>query len=352
VSLGDLLSYAARFLGGALASWSASSSWYWGLVFLGYTLNLAAVPLLALAGGWGAALALVMLERLGKGLRAAPRDAILAEVSRGIPRGLAFGLHELADQAGAVGGALLVAATLASTGSYRLAFELLAAPAALALASLAVAYTLHPRLDEAGEAARIRSSGGGAGLPGDVLAGAVAAGLGMAAFMHWAQASYRLAARGLEGGEVAGLYALAMLADALAAVPLGSLYDRAPRAALALGPLLSAAATLSLLRAGTNPIVAAILWGSAMAVYETAYRAHAARAPPGLRGRAYAILYASMGAGWALGNLAMALLPPGRAAALALALAVLGLIAAAAPGEGAEVWGHMRACSALWGRRG
>ena len=352
VSLGDLVSYSARFLGGALAQRLASPRWYWGLVFLGYTVNLVAVPLLALAGSWWLALALILIERTGKGLRTAPRDAILAEVSAGIPRGLAFSLHELADQAGAVGGALLVAWILASRHTYHAAFQALAVPAALALASLGAAYTLHPTLREAAEAKRLRHSPGAREpLPGTVVAAIAAGGLGMAALMHWAQASYRLASTGLSGVGVAGLYALAMLSDALAALPMGALYDRRPRAALALGPLLSAAATAALLTPRLNPAAAAALWGAAMAVYETAYRAAASTAPEGRRGEAYALLYASMGAGWAAGNLVLALLPPSAGAAFAALAGAAGAAAALARWESVELSGYYKACGALWGRR-
>ncbi|MEB3852183.1 MAG: MFS transporter [Desulfurococcales archaeon] len=344
VSVGDLVSYAFRFAGGELAHRLRGPRAYWGLTFLGYAVNLLAVPLLALAGSWWLALALVLAERAGKGLRAAPRDAILAEVSSGVPRGLAFSLHELADQAGAVSGALVVAAALRGHG-YRHAYALLAVPAALALASLLAAYLAYPTPREA---LRPRS-GGAPGLPRGAARLALAAGLGMAALMHWAQASYRLSASGVTGVDVALLYSLAMLSDAALAVPLGLLYDRRPRAALALGPALSASATLALL--APKPTLGATLWGAAMSAYETAYRAAAAGVPQGARARAYAALYASMGAGWALGNLAMSLLPPGAAAALAVAAGLAGAAAALAPPGGWGEEGYYLACRALWGQR-
>ena len=345
VSVGDLVSYAARFLGGELAQRLASPRAYWGLTFLGYIVNLAAVPLLALAGEWWLAFALVIVERTGKGLRTAPRDAILAEVTQGIPRGLAFSLHELADQAGAVSGALLVAAELRGHG-YKHAYAMLAIPAALALASLSAAYAAYPRPREA----RLAAGRRGGSLPEGLARVALAAGLGMAALMHWAQASYRLYARGVTGVEVALLYSAAMLSDALLAVPLGALYDRAPTASLSLGPLLSAAATATLLLSA-SPIPGAVLWGAAMAAYETSYRAAMAGAPEGARARAYAALYASMGAGWAAGNLVMSLLPPRAAAALAVAAGLAGAAVLLAPPSSEEEEGYYLACRILWGRR-
>ncbi len=344
VSVGDLVSYLFRFVGGELAQRLASPRAYWGLAFLGYTVNLVAVPLLALAGRWWEAFALVIVERTGKGLRTAPRDAILAEVTTGVSRGLAFSLHEVADQAGAVAGALLVAGALRGHG-YHWAYALLGVPAVLALASLAVAAAAYPRLEEA----RLARGARRGRLPPEVVRASLAAGLGMAAFMHWAQASYRLGLAGLSPAAVAALYSAAMLSDAAMAPLAGALYDRAPRASLSLGPALSALATVLVLLAPGEPLAAAVAWGLAMGVYETSYRAAIAGAPPGLRGRAYAALYASMGAGWALGNLAMAALPARAGAALALALGILGALTPLAPAPSEEPGEYYETCRILWG---
>jgi hypothetical protein len=345
ISVGDLVSYLFRFIGGEAAQRLASPRAYWGLAFLGYAINLVAVPLLALTGRWWEAFALVIIERSGKGLRTAPRDAILAEVSSGIPRGLAFSLHEVADQVGAVAGALIVAAALKSHG-YHWAFLLLGVPAGLALASLAAASMAYPRLEEARLAREAPER-----LPGEIVRVSITAGLGMAAFMHWAQASYRLASKGLSPASVAALYSIAMLCDALIALPAGALYDRRPTAGLSLAPALSVAATITALLAPAWGVAVAVLWGLAMGVYETAYRAAIAGAPVGLRGRAYAALYASMGAGWALGNLALALLPPKAGAMLALALGALGILTLLAPTGDEEPRGYYEACRILWGGR-
>jgi len=74
----------------------------WPLIYLGYAVNLLALPALALVSTVAPAAALVFAERLGKGVRNPPRDALLADAGRGIGRGKAFGLHELLDQIGSV----------------------------------------------------------------------------------------------------------------------------------------------------------------------------------------------------------------------------------------------------------
>ncbi|GAB6148616.1 MFS transporter [Stetteria hydrogenophila] len=328
LSVGDLIAYAGRVAGGILAHRSGRPGVYWLLVFTGYTVNLVAVPLLALAGRWWEAFALYTVERVGKGVRTAPRDAILASVAEDLGperRGLIFSLHETADQVGALAGGLIVAAALVKAGSYRLAFTILAVPAAAALASLAAAYHWYPE-------PRVSRPPGGPGrpaVPGWAAGLSLAAGLGMASFMHWGLASYRLSTLGIPAGEVALLYTAAMAADAAAALPIGVLYDRSPAATLALGPLASAAAT-TLLALQASPLAASLAWGVAMAFYETAFRASAARAPPESRAAVYTMLYASMGAGWTLGNIALArlLANPHAAASLAWALAAAGALTA------------------------
>jgi len=84
---------------------------YWIFIFVGYGL-IAVVPLLGLAPSYLIAIIFVILERVGKALRSPSRDAVISIVSKGIGSGKAFGLHELLDQTGAIGGPLLVAALM------------------------------------------------------------------------------------------------------------------------------------------------------------------------------------------------------------------------------------------------
>src|SRR5690606_11707853 len=72
---GELSGYLVRFISGQI---SERTGRYWLITFTGYLVNLIAVPLLALAGNWQVAVLLIILERLGKGLRTPPRDAMLS----------------------------------------------------------------------------------------------------------------------------------------------------------------------------------------------------------------------------------------------------------------------------------
>ncbi len=100
----------------------------------GYGMAAAARPLLAVAAAWPLVLLLRVTDRIGKGLRSAPRDALLAASIDAERRGLAFGLHRALDHAGAVIGPLLAAAMLAAGLGIREIIWWTAVPGALALA--------------------------------------------------------------------------------------------------------------------------------------------------------------------------------------------------------------------------
>ncbi len=82
------------------------------LVVLGYGLAAVARPLIGLAQSTGQVLAIRVTDRFGKGVRSAPRDALIADAVAPAHRGLAYGMHRAADSAGAVVGPLIAWALL------------------------------------------------------------------------------------------------------------------------------------------------------------------------------------------------------------------------------------------------
>ena len=90
-----------------------------GWIIVGYTLPALARPLIAFAGSMPVVLVLRMADRVGKGFRSSPRDALLAASVDANQRGLAFGFHRSMDHAGAVVGPLVAAALLAAGWSVR-----------------------------------------------------------------------------------------------------------------------------------------------------------------------------------------------------------------------------------------
>ncbi|MFQ5827037.1 MAG: MFS transporter [Dehalococcoidia bacterium] len=92
------------------------------LAVLGYGLSTVAKPFLYLAGSWGLVLGVRFTDRVGKGIRTSPRDALLADSAPEAERGKSFGFHRALDSLGAVVG-LAVAAAIVS-GGQRDALEL------------------------------------------------------------------------------------------------------------------------------------------------------------------------------------------------------------------------------------
>jgi Major Facilitator Superfamily len=140
---GEFIGYNVRLFSGRGADRTGK---YWPVTIGGYVLQMSVVPLLALAGSWQVAAVLIVAERVGKGIRNPPRDAMLSHAAKDIGYGRAFGVHEALDQFGALFGPLLVALVLAvSRHDYKIAFAALAVPAVIMLSLLAVARLLYPR---------------------------------------------------------------------------------------------------------------------------------------------------------------------------------------------------------------
>lgn len=107
---------------------------HWRLALLGYGLAALMRPLLALATMPIQVLALRFADRVGKGVRTAPRDALIAAVTSPAGRGLAFGFHRAMDNLGAaIGPALATLILLFAPENYRLVFLLAAIPALVSL---------------------------------------------------------------------------------------------------------------------------------------------------------------------------------------------------------------------------
>lgn len=107
------------------------------LVVFGYGIASLVRPLVGLAQGVGQVLAIRLLDRVGKGIRGAPRDALIADAVDPSQRGRAYGFHRAADHTGAVAGPILAYALLTWGGiSLRTVFLLAAIPAAAAMITL------------------------------------------------------------------------------------------------------------------------------------------------------------------------------------------------------------------------
>ena len=120
------------------------------IVLAGYALSSAVRPMIAVAQSWGQVLAIRLVDRVGKGVRSAPRDALLAGWATERTRGRVYGFHRAMDHTGAVIGPL--AATLflyCYPGEYRTLFALTIIPGAVAVVLILFVDEDHRRLTPA-----------------------------------------------------------------------------------------------------------------------------------------------------------------------------------------------------------
>jgi len=282
-----------------------------GLALLGYGLGAATKPLFAIASGASLVLAARLIDRLGKGIRGAPRDALVADIAPPAQRGAAFGLRQSLDTVGAFAGPLLgVGLMLLWANDFRAIFWVAVIPAVLAVLLLALgvrepvhAASAAPR---GAPISRAKLRRLGPAYWWVVMIGAV---FTLARFSE-----AFLVLRAQQSGLALALIPLVMVAMnvvyALSAYPLGALADRVNhRSLLAWSLLLLIAADLLLASSTALPALlgGVALWGLHMGMSQGLLAAMVADvAPAELRGTAYgffnllsgvAMLIASVAAG-------------------------------------------------------
>ena len=126
----------SKVFSGVLSDWFGRRK---GLTLLGYGLGALTKPLFALAPSIGIVLTARLLDRVGKGIRGAPRDALVADIAPPNLRGAAFGLRQSLDTVGAFAGPLLaVGLMLLWQNNFQAVFWVAVIPGALAVLMLAV----------------------------------------------------------------------------------------------------------------------------------------------------------------------------------------------------------------------
>ncbi len=305
------------------------------LVIGGYALANIARPLIGVAASWTQVLALRVVDRIGKGIRTAPRDALLAASVGPHARGRAFGVHRSADHLGAMAGPLLATVCLAAGFTLREVFLVAGVLGALTLV------TLLGGLAKADVPAQVPMRTAPLiwrGLDARLRAFLIAAGVVAAATVPEALLVLWATEHGVALAWIPILWAAAHALKALLAWPCGELVDRfGAMPVLVFGWPLRVAALVALASfapAGATVWILFVAYGATLAVTEAAERSLvAAAAPEGVRGTAFGWFHLFAGVGALPGALLIGTLWESQGFRTALlAAALIGAVASATAG--------------------
>jgi predicted MFS family arabinose efflux permease len=319
--LGELMGYGLRSISGYFAD---KSHRHWAFAFVGYAVNMLAVPALALPGRWPLAAGMVVAERVGRGIRKPTVEAMLSYAGKSIGAGWVFGLNEALDQLGATIGPLLMALVLYLNGGYRTGFAVLLIPALICLAILVAARLLPPRPHALEEGAGHTLATTNLTRPYWIYlaAGALIA----AGFADFALIGFHFhKANTVSANLIPVFYAVAMASSAIASIPLGRIFDRfGPNISLFAFLISAAAAPLVFLGPSHFALIGMIFWGIGMSAQGSLFQAMLTGViPPAKRSTAFGLFDTGYGIAWFLGSATMGLLYEKSILAVALFSVVL-----------------------------
>ncbi len=300
--VGEMLAASLRFFSGKFADRTRA---YWTLTFLGYAMNVVAVPFLAFVPTWQAAAVLIIAERMGKALRGPARDVLLSGATQEIGHGWGFGIHSIMDQTGAVIGPLLMVAAVARSHHFGPGFVWLAFPAVGTMIALLAARLLNP------ERARPARAPDSRVLPRVFWLYIAAAGLLACGMVDFPLLAFHFeAARVATPIEIPLLYAAAMGVNGITAPVFGKLFDRFGLTTLVIGILISLLSLpLGFLGGPRGVIAAVVCWAAGLGAQDACLRSGIANVVSmNKRGTAFGAFNGVYGVAWFLGSAVMGLL--------------------------------------------
>jgi predicted MFS family arabinose efflux permease len=304
--VGEFLGYSLRSLSGYVADKTGK---HWPVTFIGYAINLLAVPAMALAASWQVAAAFLLAERIGRAIRKPTVEAMLSYSTGQHGSGWVYAVNTALDETGATLGPLLVALVLFRNGTYRTSYTMLLISSILALAALTIARVVFPvpsRLEQKGH--RAAHAKGFTQAYWLYMLAAACFGAGLMSFEF---VSYHLSSRGTVTEHWIPLFlAISTGVGVVASLVLGQLYDRIGLPVVLAGVFLcSLFSPLVFLGGFAAALAGLVLWGIGYATQDTLLKAVVAgMLPAGRRNLAFGLFYTGYGAGWLVGSTTSGLL--------------------------------------------
>lgn len=317
--LGELIGYSMRYVFGKITDRTRK---YWPMVIFGYILDILAVPALALVGegGWIAAAALLVIQRMGKAIKKPAKDTIMSFAASQEGVGKSFGIQEMLDQIGAfLGPVFLYLVMLFKTKGttfeiYRTAFAFLAIPGFITILLLFVTKGEFPNPESFEPETKKEET---FVMKKSFIYYIFGISLFAFGFMDYALVIMHISKNlvGLGGNyenfkfisqeTLPLLYAGTMLVDALAALVFGHIYDKKGVRALVISTIISAPFSFFIFgfKSELAILFGLVLWGIGMGAQESILKAAVtSMVPKKNRATGYGIFECSFGIFWFLGS--------------------------------------------------
>jgi len=306
--IGELFGYSLRLLSGFIAD---KTKKYWTFVIVGYTVQVLAIPALALIpeNGWVFACGLVILERVGKAIKKPAKNTLVSFAASEVGTGKGFAYQEFLDQLGAFLGPVILFVIAAIQGTshlfstYRLCFAILGIPALITIGLIVFSKIKYPhpeifeKAEEEKTAFRFKKS-----FVFYMIAICLFA-FGFADFtlitLHAAKSE------AFPASTLSLLYAAAMAVDALAALYFGWLFDKIGLRALIFSTLCSTFFAGFVFLTGSPWLMGTgiVLWGIGMGAQESIMKAAVSKIiPKSMRSTGFGIFETGFGIAWFLGS--------------------------------------------------
>ncbi|MBS3991203.1 MAG: MFS transporter [Erysipelothrix sp.] len=270
-----------EFIGNSLillTGWIADKTKkYWLMTIIGYTINLLAIPALALVpeNGWMLACSLILVERIGRAIRKPSKSTMVSFASKELGAGKTFAILEFMDQIGAFLGPFLLFFVLLFKGensdfnTYRLIFVLLGIPAILTLIVLFIAKKKFPNPSNFEPDTKIKNT---IRIENSFVFYLIAISFFAFGFIDFPLISLHISKLSIISNDVLPLlYALAMIVDAFAALFFGWIFDKYGIKVLILSTILSSTFAIFVFSFSSIGfiILGIMMWGIGMGAQES-----------------------------------------------------------------------------------